>query len=76
MGGVFSFDSALLILKAGGRVTRLAWGGGNKWVSLHKDEFFLSTSDGFMSPYTPPTGAILADDWMAEHITDLITGIR
>lgn len=81
MGGVFGFDSALLILKAGGRVTRLAWGGRGNWLQLrmtrpsaHQTLHTLqrSTSDGFSSPFTPELVDILAEDWMAEHLGDMI----
>lgn len=72
VGGMFSFDSALLILKAGGRVTRRAWGGHGNWVKEDQQRFIRSTSDGKSSPYLPDYADLFAGDWMAEHIADVV----
>lgn len=81
MAGAFGFDSAVLILKAGGRVRRMAWGGSGNWVHLKtttpSDHQVLctiqrTTSDGFSVPFTPTATDILCDDWTAEHIGDMM----
>jgi hypothetical protein len=79
--GVFGFDSALLILKAGGRVRRLGWGSNGNWLQLKQakpnnhqvaSSLMRSTSDGFEVPYTPSALDIMCCDWTAEHIEDMV----
>lgn len=76
MAGAFGFDSAVLILKAGGRVRRMAWGQSGNWVHLmatiHSTTIQRTTSDGFSVPFTPTAVDILCDDWTAEHIGDMM----
>lgn len=81
MAGVFGFDSAILILKAGGRVRRNGWGQNGNWLQItttkpSEHQFVASlqrsTSDGFTVPYTPTALDLLADDWTAEHIGDML----
>lgn len=87
MRGVFGFDSALLILKAGGRVKRLAWPA-NHWMAIEKKTLLLVTDsvtatdfvvirpDGYSQDFFGFSGAcltldLLAEDWTAECTTDL-----
>lgn len=82
MGGVFGFDSALLILKAGGRVSRLGWGGHGKWLNLiqptaearqrrpitSQAQLTVTTSHGHSTPAELAQNDLLAEDWYAEHL--------
>lgn len=80
MRGVFGFDSALLILKAGGRVKRLAWPA-NQWLRVDKQDLthmniqvrdiVASLPDGTEMEYAISTYDLLAGDWTAECTTDL-----
>ena len=85
MGGVFGFDSALLILKSGGRVTRMAWGGRGKWLSVTEPsaedrrrrpitaeaQMVITTSHGHQTPAELTQSDLLGNDWLAEHVADL-----
>lgn len=79
MKGVFDFSLALQVLKAGGRVNRLSWGAGAwlaiemKTVSTQFAEFVFTRTalDGFKDVYTLKPHDLLAEDWSAEHLTDL-----
>jgi hypothetical protein len=73
MQGVFGFDSALLILKAGGKVRRLGWPR-EMWLHISHTlyrhhhgipELAVYTQDGPMG-FVATTYDLLATDWTAE----------
>lgn len=79
MKGVFDFSLALQVLKAGGRVGRLSWGGGH-WVQITmkkvdatwaKFALVKQAHDGYPVDYIPTMDDMLSEDWTAEHREDL-----
>lgn len=79
MKGAFDFSLALQVLKAGGRVGRLSWGGGH-WVQITLQKLDTSwatfilvkqSHDGYPVEYSPDMVDMLAEDWTAEHVSDL-----
>lgn len=80
MKGCFGFDSAILILKAGGRVRRLSWEP-YTWLKLHPTyyridlghvpEIIQSRQDGGSQGYIPTCRDMICEDWTADSIHDL-----
>lgn len=67
-----TFGSALEALKAGQRITRVAWNGRGMWLRLQRPDpsskmtqpyLYVRNSRGDSAPWTPSHEDVLADDW-------------
>lgn len=80
MKGCFGFDSAILILKAGGRVRRLSWEPGT-WLRLypsyhkmdlgHQPEILQCRADGGTHGFIASCRDMICEDWTAADPYDL-----
>lgn len=71
---MMDFSSALLLLKAGDRLTREGWNGKGQWIELQVPDghskmtlpyLFITTVSGDRVPWLASQTDLLANDWYA-----------